>query len=112
MKMLNITKFEDPSHGWYKVPVALLERLNILSKISGFSYVSHDGTTAYLEEDCDADVFFQAYLDSQHAPRPLTYEIFKQYVNVTTKHTNDESPIRDLLSYPEHLFQPQPMQEA
>ena len=52
------TFYEDPGHGWLAVKRGELERLNILSKISSFSY--QNGGTVYLEEDCDARVFVNA----------------------------------------------------
>jgi len=48
----------DPGHGWLQVPMALLERLNIVDKISEFSYKC--AGYAFLEEDCDWTVFSQA----------------------------------------------------
>ena len=48
----------DPGHGWLAVPLKDLYALGIEDKISGYSYVK--GKTAYLEEDCDAAVFFDA----------------------------------------------------
>ena len=48
----------DSSHGWLKVPMAELERLNIVDDISTFSYVKND--MAYLEEDQDMAVFLTA----------------------------------------------------
>ncbi len=50
----------DPGHGWYAVPVSELVRLRIHTLISSCSYVSFDGATAYLEEDCDASTYFGA----------------------------------------------------
>lgn len=50
---------QDPGHGWIKVPVSLLINLNIDQEITCFSYY-RDGF-AYLEEDCDASRFFNAY---------------------------------------------------
>ena len=48
---------EDAGHGWLEVPMQYLKDLNILKDISGYSYKSYDGKTAYLEEDLDASVF-------------------------------------------------------
>lgn len=50
---------QDPGHGWIKVPVALLLKLDIADEISSYSYY-RDGF-AYLEEDCDAARFMNAY---------------------------------------------------
>jgi len=49
----------DPGHGWVAVPFKDIIELGIADKISGYSYVK--GKTAYLEEDCDAAVFINAY---------------------------------------------------
>ena len=48
----------DPGHGWLAVKRAELVRLNILDKISSYSY--QKGNTVYLEEDCDAQIFSEA----------------------------------------------------
>ena len=48
---------EDAGHGWLEVPMQYLKDLNILKDITGFSYRSIDGRTAYLEEDLDASTF-------------------------------------------------------
>jgi hypothetical protein len=49
----------DPGHGWFAVRLTELAFLKIADKISAYSYVK--GDTAYLEEDCDAGLFFKAY---------------------------------------------------
>lgn len=54
-----IEKYEDASHGWYKVSKHLLSKLGISDKITDFSYMKDDH--AYLEEDCDATTFFNAF---------------------------------------------------
>ncbi len=48
----------DPGHGWLAVKRSELAQLGILNKISSCSY--QRGKTVYLEEDCDATLFFQA----------------------------------------------------
>ena len=50
--------YEDPGHGWLKVPVKLLEDLQIVDRISHSSYLL--GQHAYLEEDCDAGKLIEA----------------------------------------------------
>ena len=50
--------FNDPGHGWVKVPLTLLMKLGIIDKITTYSYMR--GEFAYLEEDCDASTFFNA----------------------------------------------------
>jgi hypothetical protein len=50
--------YEDPGHGWLKVPLDLLEKLGIAAKISLYSY--QRGAFAYLEEDSDMGLFLDA----------------------------------------------------
>ena len=50
----------DAGHGWLEVSTEELRKLGIEEKISGFSYISEDRKTAYLEEDCDFAVFADA----------------------------------------------------
>lgn len=80
---LHIRKYEDPAHGWLAVPMQWLEAFGIVNEVSCCSYVK--GTTAYLEEDCDAPLFRKAA--EQHG-----FRLFVDY-----RHTNDRSAIR---SYP------------
>ena len=49
----------DPGHGWLEVPIEELLDLGIWDKISGYSY--QKGGMAYLEEDCDAPLFIDAW---------------------------------------------------
>ncbi len=53
--------YSDAGHGWVAVPVKLLQELGIDKQITSYSYLSHAGTTAYLEEDNDATLFSKAY---------------------------------------------------
>ena len=50
---------QDPGHGWVKVPLDLLRELGIAEQISCFSY--YRSGSAYLEEDSDTALFFNAY---------------------------------------------------
>ena len=49
--------YTDPGHGWIAVKRNVLDILNIADKITPFSY--QKGHTVYLEEDCDASLFFK-----------------------------------------------------
>jgi len=58
----------DAGHAWLAVKQQELINLNIADKISSFSYVK--GGTVYLEEDCDAPRFIDAYTQKfGHAPK-------------------------------------------
>lgn len=84
--MHKFTIYADPGHGWIKVPRKLLSKLGITDKITPYSY--QRGEHVYLEEDCDAYTFVQAY-KAQIAPVPIFQEKF----------TNKQSKIRNYRSY-------------
>lgn len=58
MKIKTYQVYNDPSHGWIKVPKADLRKLGIADKVSQYSY--QRGEFAYLEEDADATLFVEA----------------------------------------------------
>ena len=67
----------DPRHSWLAVPMSYLRELGIVHEISSFSYMK--GRTAYLEEDCDAADFWEAWkayhdmvprIRESYTPRP------------------------------------------
>jgi hypothetical protein len=49
----------DPSHGWLAVKLDLLDRLDLVDKITAYSYIK--GKTVYLEEDLDCTTFLKEY---------------------------------------------------
>jgi hypothetical protein len=49
----------DPGHGWLAVKLDLLDELDLIDKISNYSYIR--GKTAYLEEDVDCVLFVNKY---------------------------------------------------
>lgn len=49
----------DPGHGWLAVKREELIAMGILHHITSYSY--QKGATVYLEEDCDASTFVEAY---------------------------------------------------
>jgi len=51
-------KYDDPGHGWLKVPKSKLLQLGIADNISSYSYMR--GENAYLEEDSDCTKFCDA----------------------------------------------------
>lgn len=76
----------DPGHGWMAVKVQELLELAIITQISPYSYVR--GKTVYLEEDCDAALFFNAYKDKHGVDPKFDY-----------RHVNHRSPIRSYDRY-------------
>lgn len=75
------TFYTDPGHGWLEVPLADIEALGIRKEISHYSFLN--GSIAYLEEDCDAGLFLQAY-KNKYGEAPEISEI----------HTNYDSHVR------------------
>lgn len=73
--------YADPGHAWAAVKRKFLVELGILEKITPYSY--QRGDTVYLEEDCDAATFVNAYRE-KFGSTPLWDE----------KHTDNYSPIR------------------
>jgi hypothetical protein len=78
---MKIIYHNDGGHGWYSVKRSKLESMGVLNKISGFSY--QKGETVYLEEDCDAGLFFNALTDEE-----------KKSIKVINSY-KDRSPIRN-----------------
>jgi len=78
---MKFSYYQDPGHGWVKVQRKLLADLGILNQITGCSY--QHGKFVYLEEDCDAGLFFKAF-EKQNGSKPET----------VSKHTNKRSRIR------------------
>jgi len=85
MKNLKLNYFTDPGHGWVSVKLQTLKDLGIADKVSHYSYIR--GLSAYLEEDCDLGLLYQA-CDSRGLK-----------IDLTTKHTNKRSPIRSYATY-------------
>ena len=86
----------DAGHEWLAVKIKELQELNIADKISSYSY--QKGGTAYLEGDCDAAVFFDAY-KQKHGVEPKTRE--GKYW--------DRQPCRSFAQYVAPKFQPGPI---
>jgi hypothetical protein len=65
-----VTYVSDPSHGYLKVPVDLVEKLGFANKISEYSFFNDK--FVWLEEDCDMALFFDA-LDEKFLPEPIIF---------------------------------------
>lgn len=86
----HFTYHYDGGHGWFRVPMRMLEKLFLLDKISSFSYQSKDGKTAFLEEDSDASIFFSKMKE---------YGYDENDLKLKAKNDGDRSPIRNLPSF-------------
>jgi hypothetical protein len=60
--MKAIKFYQDPGHGWIAVPSGALALAGLTKNdFTSCSYQSKKGTMLYLEEDCDATTFVQAF---------------------------------------------------
>jgi hypothetical protein len=83
---INFTFICDPGHGWLQVDFSDLKALGLNpSDFSRYSYRKRN--TFYLEEDCDAGKFINAYQARyDHSP------------HIDETHSNSESFVRNLPS--------------
>lgn len=65
------TFWHDPGHAWLEVPVGDLKELGLTHSISRYSYRKGDQT--FLEEDCDASVFINAF-EARYGHAPSFHE--------------------------------------
>jgi len=71
--MTKFTFHSDPGHAWLSVLPEHLADVGLKpTDFSGFSYKSRGGEVYYLEEDCDAGKFIDAY-KAKHGPDSFTY---------------------------------------
>lgn len=87
--------FHDPGHSWLQVPIRYLSVLGIVDKISKYSYCK--GGYAYLEEDCDANVFLSA-LHSRGIVEDLDQMLM---FGIIHEYSNETSPIKGYTRFTE-----------
>ena len=86
----------DAGHEWLAVKMNELVNLDIAHKISSYSYMK--GGTAYLEGDCDAALFIDAYTAKfGHAPKTKQGKVW------------DRQPCRSFAQYVAPKFTPGPI---
>lgn len=85
IKKITLNVYSDSGHGWVRVPMSLLNQLQITDKISCHSYKR--GDFAYLEEDRDAYILTEAM---------KLHEIKYSYKE---HHTNKSSKIRSYITF-------------
>ncbi len=81
MKTYTINVYNDPGHGWGKVPLYLLKNLGITEKITSYSYYRKG--FAYLEEDLDLSTFLYACSE-----KGITVNFRDSYTNRSSKIRN------------------------
>lgn len=57
MKKITLQVYTDPMHGWIKISLKHLNQLNLIDKITSYSYINNKH--AYLEEDVDASLLIK-----------------------------------------------------
>ena len=75
-KKISIKVISNPGHAWASVPITLLEKLDILDKITPYSYLS--GKRAYLEEDCDLSTLIKTLKEKN-----INFELKSQHSETT-----------------------------
>ena len=89
MKTRKFNVYTDPGHGWVKVKFTDLIKLDIVDKITPYSYTraTDRGVYCYLEEDIDAGTFIEALRAKGIEPYWVAH------------HTNKQSKIRSYSKY-------------
>lgn len=55
----------DDGHGWLQVSIETCKELGVIDQISQFSYVNLSSHLLYLEEDLDADLFIDRFIQQR-----------------------------------------------
>ena len=87
------TFISDSGHGWLRVPLSHIPK-EVKEEISPYSYMTKQ--YAFLEEDCDADLFLSQTVFSYTTEERVAW--FKDNVKAKV-HTNGRSHIRNYDSY-------------
>lgn len=97
---IKINFHTDAGHGWYAVNIRELVKLGIADSISFCSY--QRGSTIYLEEDRDAEIYFTAKMKSLgYDPEndPSKHHAYKDKLFKITVLYKERSQIRGYSSY-------------
>ena len=72
------TFYSDPGHGWLEVAWSDLKRLSL--NPTDFSRCSsRKGNLFYVEEDCDAPIFLNAW-EAMHGIKPQFREVYQERI--------------------------------
>lgn len=102
MQRITINIYSDPSHGWAKVSIDNLKRLNLLNNISSYSYINNNHV--YLEEDCDLSLLIKRLEELN-----IRYKFNNHYANKSSKirryeyYSKDKAMNRYLTNLYNHL---------
>ena len=88
MAKRSYTFYCDPGHGWLKVSYKELVALGIQDKITHHSYMRWNGDSwdCYLEEDCDATLFYNTKKALGVEIKP-TYKFFQDSFLLRIQHS-------------------------
>lgn len=78
----------DEGQGWGVVPVSSLADLDLLDKVSNYSYIDNDNAIVYLEENCDLVVYIETLK-----------KMFNIKIDYNFIDDGEYSPIRNLERY-------------
>lgn len=73
------TFYTDPGHGWIEVPRRVIKDLGIEKLITPFSY--QNGAMVYLEEDCDATTFIEAWV-ARYGRKPALPHLYQENTTI------------------------------
>jgi len=102
MQRITINIYNDPSHGWGKVSIDNLHKLNLLNNISSYSYINNNHV--YLEEDCDLSLLIKRLEELN-----IRYKFKNHYANKSSKirsydyYSKDKAMNRYLTNLYNHL---------
>lgn len=85
----------DGGHSWLEVSESNLKSLGIDNKISSFSYKK--GDKVYLEEDCDAPLFFESYFKDKEWYKKQS--IISQFKSIPETVYKGDAPVRNYSRY-------------
>lgn len=104
---ITFTWHSDPGHGWLQVETSIIKSIALLG-ISTCSYI--DGAAnliAFLEEDCDAPLFLNAYQEAH----PRTEIKFREkyvdqshWIRGLPCYDEQEIVLQDVISNPRSLY--------
>lgn len=102
MRKITLNIYNDPSHGWVKVSIDTLRRLNLINEISSYSYINNNH--AYLEEDCDLSLLIKRLEEFN-----IRYKFNNHYANKSSKirsyeyYSKDKAINRYLINLYKHI---------